>query len=328
MNQDPPTPWTLALDIGATKIAYGLVPDTNPPEVCHTGTVPTQPAGGDPVQQVKLAIRQALSDSGLTPTRVGVGAPGIIEAPGGLVSYNGATIPGWTGTKLAELISRQLSVPVACHNDVRIWAYGEHQLGAGQHFSTGRVLYVSLGTGVGGAVISDGTLLAGPTGSAGEISELLCADFRGLADRVENIASGTSLARYYNTLRSNPEIRRIPWRAAATGEPELPEIIRRFRAGDQLAGEIIEGNLRGLGRCLGALVSAFDLSAIIIGGGVADLGELVLDPIRKGIREATLLPNREVAVLPSALRTHAPLVGAAAYAREWAVPVPNTRYRT
>lgn len=319
MNQDLPTAWTLALDIGATKIAYGMVPDTHPRQVHHTGTVPTQPAGGDPAQQVELAIRQALADSGISPARVGVGAPGIIETPGGLVRYNGATIPGWTGTRLGELVSRQLQVPVACHNDVRIWAYGEHRLGAGQVCPAARVLYVSLGTGVGGAVISEGQLLAGPTGSAGEISELLCEDFRGLADRVENIASGTSLARYYNTLRRNPEIRRIPWRAAVADEPELPEIIRRLRAGDQLAGEIIEGNLRGLGRCLGALVSAFDLSAIIIGGGVAELGELVLAPIRAGVREAALLPNREVGVSTSSLRTHAPLVGAAAYAREQAV---------
>ncbi|QGU08281.1 Glucokinase [Corynebacterium occultum] len=319
MNQDPATPWTLALDIGATKIAYGLIPDTHPLQAHHTGTVPTQPPGGDPLTQVEVAVRQALETSGIIPTRVGVGAPGIIETPGGLVRYNGDTIPGWAGTDLGEVISRQLKVPVACHNDVRIWAYGEQLLGAGREFPTGRVLYVSLGTGVGGALISDGQLVAGPAGSGGEISELVCADFRGRADRVENIASGTSLARYYNTLRADPRVGRIPWRAPVSGEPELPEIIHRLEEGDQLAGEIIEGNLAGLGRCLGALTSAFDLSAIIIGGGVADLGALVRDPIRRGIREAALLPNREIPVLASAINKHAPLVGAAAYAREWAV---------
>lgn len=308
---------TLALDIGGTKIAYGFIDDAHPTTIRHQGTVPSQPPGVLIADQVDLAIRQALEKA--QPTRVGIGAPGVVRAPGGEIIYNGGTIPGWAGTDLSGIVRRYTNAPVACHNDVRIWAYGEHHLGAGKDFPDhARLLYLSLGTGVGGAfIVPGGQLAAGPTGSAGEVSELVCADCRGMADRVENIASGPSLARYYATLAADPTHRgRIPWADPNQCPVSLPEVMDRYDAGDALAKRIIEGNLRGLGRTLGALASALDLSGIVLGGGVSHIGARIIDPIAHGLKDAALTPNKNIPLVPSRLGAHAPLIAAAQYARD------------
>ena len=305
---------TLALDIGGTKIAYGLIPDDHPFEIEAEGRVPSQPPGSTIAEQCELAVKEALARASEPPTRVGIGAPGVVLAPQGEIVYNGATIAGWSGTNLTEIVHRHIKAPVACHNDVRIWAWGEHHLGAGQRL-TGRVLYVSLGTGIGGAVIDHGELIDGPTGSAGEFSDLVAADCRGLADRVENIASGPSLARYYEVLSANPDAGRIPWTDPSEAAIELREVLARYEAGDELARTVIDGNLFGLGAMLGPLASAFDVSGIVLGGGVSGIGSVITDPIKRGIRERALRPNKDIPVLTSALRGNAPLVAAAAYAR-------------
>ncbi|GAB3945765.1 ROK family protein [Corynebacterium tapiri] len=309
---------SLVLDIGATKIAYGLVPDDSPRDVLHTGRIPTQPADSTAADQVRSALRQATQAAGsATIARVGIGAPGIISAEGTVV-HAGDTMPGWAGTDLRALAAEEISAPVAIANDVRAWAYGEHKLGAGTEFPTGRVLYVSLGTGVGGALIEDSALIDGPTGSAGEISELVCADFRGLADRCENIASGNSLARYYQVLSHHPEAGLIPWTAPDPDAIDLRGVMELYSRGDDLAQRIITGNLTGLGRCLGALASGFDLTAIVLGGGVTGIGPAVTEPIEAGVRSAALAPQADLPVKLSTNLNHAPLIAAAALARDHA----------
>lgn len=308
---------TLALDIGGTKIAYGFIDDANPTSIHHQGSVPSQPPGVLIADQVDLAIRNALEKA--QPTRVGIGAPGVVRAPMGEIIYNGGTIPGWAGTDLSGIVHRYTPAPVACHNDVRIWAYGEHHLGAGKNFpADARLLYLSLGTGVGGAfIVPGGHLAPGPTGSAGEVSELVCADCRGQADRVENIASGPSLARYYATLAADPMHQgRIPWADPNECPFNLPQVMELYDAGDALAIRVIEGNLRGLGRMLGALASALDLSGIVLGGGVSHIGERITNPIAAGLKEAALTPNKNIPLVRSRLGAHAPLIAAAQYARD------------
>ncbi|WJY68235.1 ROK family protein [Corynebacterium auris] len=308
---------SLAIDIGGTKIAYGVVADEEPTTVLAQGQVASQPAGGRIVDQLDLAVKSAVASSPRQITRVGVGSPGVVLPPEGLIVSAGPTIPGWAGTDIAAIVHQHLEAPVFAHNDVRIWAWGEHHLGAGAQLS-GRVLYLALGTGVGGAIVDAGELLGGPTGTAGEFSELVAADFRGLADRVENIAAGPSLTRYYDVL-SRPEetgqTRHIPWSPPTDSRFTLREVIARAEGGDSLARDIIEGNLAGLGRSIGAVVTAFDLSAVVLGGGVCGIGAVTTDPIRRGIREATLAPNRDVPVATSTFGGLAPLVCAAAFAR-------------
>lgn len=291
---------TLALDIGGTKIAYALIPDDSPTAL-GSGRVNTK--DGPPLTQTQLAVEagiQSADEHRMLITRVGIGAPGVVRAPAGEIIYNGETIQNWAGSDLRGLVRELIDVPCAVHNDVRVWAYGEHMMG--KH--SGRVLYISLGTGVGGAIMDGAELLTGPTGSAGEFAEIICADHAGLARRCEDVASGTGLTRYYNK---------------ATGSTlTLREIMERWHAGEQQAHTIITGNLTGFGRAIGALVSLLDLSEVVIGGGVAGIGSPIIDPIRTGILQTTLTPNRSVQMSTTQLGPDAALIAAARYARDHA----------
>ncbi|QQU93599.1 ROK family protein [Corynebacterium aurimucosum] len=307
---------TLALDVGATKIGWGFVTDEDPTQAVALGKIPTQSAGVTPQEQIKKAIQLALEESSITPTRIGIGSPGIIKAPEGLVTYNGDTIKNWAGTNLRAVAKEIVDLPCAVHNDVRVWAYGELTLGAARDFQSGRVLYLSLGTGVGGAVSDSGRLLTGPTGSAGEFSELLCADFRGFADRAENIMSGNSLAAYYEEFSTNSASERVQWKERDQLALPLEKVVERMNQGDELASRIIRGNSYGLGRAVAGLVSALDLDAVVLGGGVCQVGAAVEEPFRQAIEDFALKPNRSVAVRITESPATAPLVGAAAFARD------------
>lgn len=319
---------TLALDIGGTKIAYGLVtdaaagtaPGAQPGTVIGEGRVPALAHSGQIGAQIALAAQAAREEaaaSGLEIVRVGAGAPGIVRPDDGVVVHAGPTIPGWAGTNVIALINAVSGLertPVAVHNDVRVWAWGEDHFGAGKDID-GRVLYLSLGTGLGGAVVDRGELLGGPTGSAGEFSELLAEDCRGRADRVENVVSGPALAAYYRALEAGQHTERISWAAETDGQLTLREVMERYHAGDALARRVIDGNLAGLGRAVGGLVSALDLSAVVLGGGVSGIGEPVTAPFTRALRESALTPNRDIPVRTSTLGGNAPLIAAAAYAR-------------
>jgi len=286
-------PASLAVDIGGTKIAYGIVPDDAPGTVLGEGRVPSLAREGRTLDQLAVAVERALDTPGVDIVRAGVGCPGVVRD--GEITYNGDTVPGWAGSDVAGTVERLAGVPVACHNDVRVWAFGEHRLGAGQGTS-GRVYYLSLGTGVGGAIVDTHGLLPGPTGSAGESANLVCADLDGRAVRCEDAVSGPGLARYYNE------------RAGA--DLTLPEIIGRHDA-----AAVIDSNLSGFGYAVGALVTLLDLSAVVLGGGVGSLGEIIREPFARGLRAGTLAIQADVPVLTTTLGPAAPLIAAAEYAR-------------
>lgn len=313
------TTWTGALDVGGTKIAYGLVDPDQPTDIVATGEIPSQPRQSTPQRQVRAALwllTEAAAARGGEIGRIGIGAPGVIKGPNGLVTYAGATMPTWQGTDLSALAATVTPAPVACHNDVRILAYGELAHGAGSDLGPeDTALFFSLGTGVGGAVVSRGALQSGPTGSAGEFSELVCADYLGRAQRCENVASGTGLALCYNdALAAGDRQPRQGWREPLAADVDTHEVLRRALAGEELARRVVDGNLRGFGEAIGALVTAFDASVVILGGGLAHAGPVVTRPIAAGVREASLAPNRRVPVRVASLGTAAPLIGAAAYA--------------
>ncbi|QYH19614.1 ROK family protein [Corynebacterium aquatimens] len=160
---------TLALDIGGTKIAYGLVPDSDPQTVVGEGRLPAHAHSGRIGAQVTQAVTNAIKEAancGLVISRVGAGAPGIVRPEDGVVVHAGPTIPGWAGTDLGALMRAAFTtpesgpgapdIPVAVHNDVRVWAWGEDHFGAAKDID-GRVLYLSLGTGLGALWWTEGS---------------------------------------------------------------------------------------------------------------------------------------------------------------------------
>ncbi|QGU01417.1 N-acetyl-D-glucosamine kinase [Corynebacterium kalinowskii] len=283
------------VDIGGTKIAYGLIDDASPTTVTAVGRTPTPTH--DVMSAVLGVIRELVESArqqGRTIDAIGVGAPGVIDPVAGRVVSAGPTMPGWAGTNIADAIRNEFDVPLAVHNDVRIMGLGESVFGAAQ--GVANTLFVSLGTGVGGALVRGARLVDSPHHTAGELRALLGRLPDGHAAPVEDFAAGPGLARSYNELTGS--------------NIQLPEIMQRYHAGEATAHTVISGNMAALGEALAGFASAIDIDALIIGGGVGAIGDPILEPLIQGFRQHALHPIDTIPILPAQLGTNAPLVGA------------------
>jgi glucokinase len=286
---------TIGVDIGGTKIAAGLLDDNA--QLGETVTAPTPAAGA---QAVLAQVAALIGELGGTPTAIGVGAPGLIDRDGVVQSATGI-LPNWQGARVRAELTRLTGLPVTVDNDVRALAFAEARHGAGAPHR--RVLHVSIGTGVGGALTVDGELIRGSHHSAGEIAHLLvpvrgqipcgCGHF----DHLEAIAAGPAIA-------------------AAAGEVTVPAVVARMRAGDNEARTAITRAATVLGRALAGFVTATDLDAVVVAGGVSRIGAEFLSPLAAALRAEIRPPGRAIPVLPAALGPAAPVIGAALLARE------------
>lgn len=293
----------VAVDIGGTKIATAYIDPADPTRVHARATRGTCAAQGSSavLAEVQAAIAQtidAATAAGVHPAAVGIGAPGVVDPTTGVVVAAGPTMPGWAGTELAAAVREATGLPVAVQNDVRVMGLGEAVFGAGKGFAD--VLFVSIGTGIGGAIIRGGSLEDSPHYSRGEIAYLYGPTPDGGCDIIENIGSGPALTRAY--LAHSGEL---------VSKVDLREIMRRYRSGDDLARQVITGGMTGVGRGLAGFINAYDVEAVVLGGGVGTIGNEISEPLTTALHQALLPALAGLPVVPAALGTDAPLVGAA-----------------
>jgi glucokinase len=286
---------TIGVDIGGTKIAAGLLDDNG-----HLHATTSVPTSTDGAAAVLAQVAALVVELGGAPAAIGVGATGVIDPVEGVVRSASGILPGWHGARVRADLSRLTGLPVAVDNDVRVFAFAEARLGAGLRY--GRVLYASIGTGVGGALTKDGLLVHGAHGTAGEIGHLLVSERGpipcgcGSFDHLESVVAGPAIA-------------------AAAGEVTVQAVVDRMRAGDAQARAVITRAAIVLGRALAGFVTAIDLDAVVIGGGVSRIGPEFLDPFAETLRADVRPSGRPMPVLPAALGTDAPVIGAALLAR-------------
>lgn len=300
----------LGIDIGGTKIAGGLV-EARTGRIVHAERIATgAEAGGQAVLARAVDLARRLRDTakqqgGKMPAAVGVGAGGQIDADTGVVRSATEILPGWTGTPLRQAFAEALSLPVACDNDVNALAIGESRFGAGKGF--GNTIFLALGTGVGGAIIIQGRLYRGARGAGGELGHLvLFPDGRsctcGGRGCLEEYANGAALLRHFQEAGGD----------AAWDGARIADEARRESDGPAARAVARTGEMLGLG--LVSLLNIFDPDRIIIGGGLSDLGDRLLDPARRVIAARALPALRPCPVVVAALGPDAGVVGAAALA--------------
>jgi len=299
--------YAIGIDIGGTKIAGGLVDRAG--NVRHECAAPTPAQEGAAAilataTAVAERVRAAARNDGVAVVACGVGAAGQIDHVHGRVRYASPTLKGWAGTEIARELSQRLNLPVAVDNDVNVLALAEHRFGAGRGLRD--VLFVAVGTGIGGALVLDGRLRRGATSTAGEIGTLLidaaAARVPGagpLAGRLESYASGPAIAAHY-------------CEAAGESGVDLRVVAARAQAGDERAVAALREGATVLGLALNGFLNTLDPQAVIIGGGVPQIGELWWEPLRAAIRANPMPGPAAISVLPAALSTHAPIVGAGA----------------
>lgn len=308
----------LALDIGGTKIAGGIVNADG--VLLQRATISTEAAqGADHViaNASKLArtlLRSHHEVSGLPVLALGVGSVGQMDFASGRVALATSALPGWAGTCLNSAFSAELGLPTFVENDANAAAYGEYRVGVARGYR--HVVCLTLGTGIGGGVIADGQLLRGATGGAAELGhvaveldgELCPCGRRGC---LEAYSSGSALLRYTKTCLESSQ-------AGTTSElasqPNLtgPVIFDAAARGDRLAQDVVKRFCRYLAKGLVSFQFAFDPECFVLGGGVSSVGELLLEGIRRALPEQ----DRHIRLLLASLGNDAGLIGAALLARD------------
>jgi glucokinase len=287
-------PRAVALDIGGTKMAAGLVDQSG--LIGDLEVVSTDAAAG-PISVLERAIsltREMVSRSTPSPSTVGIAAAGWIDAASGRVVGATSLIPGWAGTRVRERFERDLDLPATVLNDVQAIGVAEARLGAGR----GRrlCLCVAVGTGIGGAIVIDGRLFGGSNGFAGAIGHVpsrekgpLCSC--GRHGCIESDASGPAIARSFaRCLRRSTESGSTE---ALAIEESLADVVRGRESSDErvsrCANRSIANAGRRLGRVLGGLANVLDPDIIIVSGGATTaLGEQFLTAVRSAVSEAAL----------------------------------------
>jgi glucokinase len=205
---------------------------------------------------------------------------------------------------------------VVLGNDCNLAALGEWQHGAGQ--GVRHLVYLAIGTGIGGGAIIDGRLLLGAHGLAAEFGHMLVDPDApvcgcGQPGHLESLASGPAIGRRFAELQAERSTGDIPaqgYSASAVGKAAAQ--------GDPLALRVIADAGTIIGRHLASLVHAFDPERIVLGGGVSQLGELILEPIRHAFASSLMHPayRDQVTIAAAALGDDAGLIGAMLLARE------------
>lgn len=307
-----------ALDLGGTKIA--AVVATPEGHILGRSRRPTEALEGPQAGLGRLiaTLRVALEEGGLRPrdlAGVGLAAAGPVDREAGHLSA-APNLPGWAGVPLRDLLAEALGVPVWMENDASAGALGEHRFGAGRGLR--HMLYMTLGTGIGGGIIVDGELYGGALGTAGEFGHMsLSADGPtctcGSRGCLEVLASGTALAREG---AAAVEQGRAPLlaRMAAEGGPVTARLVHEAaRRGDPGALAVVQQVAEYLGAGLANLVNIFNPEAILIGGGLAEMGSLLLDPaIEMARQRAFKLPMGAVRISVGSLGDEAGVMGAVA----------------
>ena len=294
---------TLCLDIGGTKIAAGLAdPDG---ALVHTAIRPTPTGVGaeDVWAAVAATIADALRAADGPVAAVGIGSAGPVDQHSG--SVNPVNIPSWDGFPLRDRVAAAVpGVPVRLGGDGVCMALGEHWRGAGRgaRFLLGMVV----STGVGGGLVLDGVPYTGRTGNAGHVGHMVveqdglpCAC--GGRGCVETVAAGPWLVRW---ARANG------W--AAPPAAGARELAAAASAGDPVAQRAFRRGATALGAMIASVGAVCDLDLVVIGGGVANAGPLLFDPLRAALAEYAKLDFLAgLRVVPAELGGEAGLVGAA-----------------
>lgn len=297
----------LALDVGGTKIAAGLLGADG-----ALGYTATRPTRGDQGAEVVWAVVAELLDDVLAHAggrvdAIGIGSAGPVDVNAGTVSP--INIPGWRGFALRDRVAAAVpGVPVALGGDGLCMALGEHRYGAGR--GTRSMLGMVVSTGVGGGLVLDGAPWHGRSGNAGHVGHVVvdaCGEVCRCGGRgcVETIAAGPSMVRW--ALANG-------W--APKGDPaDAKALAEAAEAGDPVALQAFRRGTDALAVMITSVAAVCDLDLVVIGGGVAKSGALLFDPLRAALAERARLDFLAgLRVLPAELGGEAGLVGAGALA--------------
>jgi glucokinase len=307
----------IGIDVGGTR-ARGLL-------MAEEGTVLDRQLRDTPAEDVEATMETIYSVTEALRARgdaeaVGIGAAGMVDFQAGAMRF--APNLAWKEVPIRDLVIERTGLPAVVDNDANVAAWGEFRFGAGRGYR--HLLVVTVGTGIGGGIVADGRLFRGSHGFAAEIGHIIVqpgGPLCGCGNRGcwEQVASGRALARMGEDVADLDPDSRI---ASLAGERRVTGHVVAAAAGegDPRALEIFAEVGRRLGQGIAALVNVLDPEAVVVGGGVAEEGDIILGPARAAFAETVEAPDHrpEVPILAASMGTEAGAIGAAALALDQA----------
>ncbi len=345
-------PLVVGVDLGGTYIRTAVLqgPRLHSRVSLRTGENP-RPERTTP--RIYAAIQQALDEAHIALDQVagiGIATPGPLNYRTGVI-YSPPNLPEWDSFPLREIIHKQFDVPVFIENDAHAASLGEYMFGAGR--GSKLMVYLTISTGIGGGVVIDGKILEGANGTAAELGHMTidrqgercnCGNIGCL----ESLASGTAIARYANEaiaagqgadllafastmlehIATVPDQAALPFQDPNTqpldeledigGEPEplrvnARTVARAAEAGIPLARAIITNAAEALGIGLVNIIHIYNPDTIILGGGVTQMGRMLMEPALRIVHERAMKAPRDSArIVLTQLGRNVGLVGAGA----------------
>jgi glucokinase len=309
----------IGIDIGGTKMAGALVDDVG--NVLNELRIPSPIDDSDQMIEAIGSLISKLGE-GEQVVAVGVAAAGFMSADREMM-YHSPNIAAWRNEPLKKRIETKTKLPVLLENDANAAGWAEYRFGAGSGSKS--MIMLTIGTGVGGAIISDGVLLKGGFGIGGELGHaVLFPGGRecGCGQRgcVESYCSGTALLKAARELSTSTDSRaaRLKELMLETGELSGEQLYQAILEDDAGANELITELGKNLGTAIASIyVPLLDPELVVIGGGVSSVGEKLLAPIWSAFENS--IPAQgfrpELKIVKAKFLNQAGLVGAADLAR-------------
>jgi len=289
--------YAIGIDLGGTHVKAASVADTGAVQGrASEATGDRDDAAGAWVPTIRGLVARLVDERGAPPSGIGVGAPGIAAADGRSIAFMQGRLAGLQGLDWASALGA--SVPVRVLNDAHAALLGEAWTGAAA--GCPEVVLLTLGTGVGGAILSGGRLLRGATGRAGHWGHVSLdpdgpASITGMPGSLEGAIGNYSVA-------ARTEGRFTDTRA----------LVEAHLAGDALATRVWRRSVRCLAVAIASIANAVDPERVVVGGGIARAGAALFDPLAEELATVEWRPlGRRVRVVPAALGDLAGAIGAA-----------------
>jgi glucokinase len=303
------TDLAIGIDMGGTTVKYGVVRGH---EVIHEcDPLRTSDYAGAKVLLAKLIEEVNVLQKRYRIRALGMGVPGFTDVRTGYV-HELTNVPGWLRVKAGAVLEKGTGLPVTVENDANAMCYAEWAHGAGK--GAENMIAVTLGTGVGGALVIGGQLYRGSAFGAGEIGQM-SIDYAG---RMGEHGNRGALEKYVGNRETRAravELSREAGRKVAESDCEPHLLAAAARRGDKVALAVWDEFTTQLAAGLSACVWLLNPDRIIIGGGVAKAGTVVFDPLRRKIREQVAEPFRKgLKIVPAKFGNDAGIIGAAGVA--------------
>ena len=317
---NPTAGYVVGIDIGRSRIRVALADLEG--GIRERREVPNDvdgAAGPEPIVATATQLaHEVVAEAGLEWSRVVhivVGTPGVFDPASNEVRYAGS-LPGWGRTGVVDSLRRELGTELSVHNDANLAALGEYAFGAGQGCPL--LVFLMVGTGIGAGIVVDGKLFAGANGAAGEVGYLPFSEAEGHEGAAERDSADKPESQEPYSQRGMLDAATggsaVTALATAAGMPEPgspKDVFDAARAGDGAALEAVRTEATRLAHAVAAIAAMLDPALVILGGGVGDNADLLLDPIYASLAELTPL---RPPIAPSALGGDAVLIGAIATA--------------